>query len=144
MQIELFDAEGESVRRKAKDYSGIELDSVRTVNILTIDSQLDDKQVEESRNKIFTNPVTQVSSFGSLTDDLDFDFGIWVGYKPGVMNPEGHTAVEAMEDLLGVKFDEEEGAYTSKMFLVKGDVTEEQCYAIANEMLANNLIERFS
>ena len=68
---ELFDAEGASVKAQARDYFGIEIDAVRVVNIVTFDTTLSDEQLESIRVTIFTNPVTQISSFESL--DIPFD-----------------------------------------------------------------------
>ncbi|MBW2181898.1 MAG: phosphoribosylformylglycinamidine synthase subunit PurS, partial [Deltaproteobacteria bacterium] len=66
----LFDAIGEGVRQKAKNYFGLEFDEVRTVNIITIDADLTGGQLKTIQHEIFTNPVTEVSSFEPL--DIDF------------------------------------------------------------------------
>ena len=63
LRPELFDAEGETIRLKARDYFNIHLDGVRTIHVLTIDAQLAHEQLELARHRIFTNPVSQVSSF---------------------------------------------------------------------------------
>ena len=77
----LFDAEGDSVRVKAKRYFGIEIDSVRTIHVLTIDADLSPEQLEQIRTDVFTNPVTQVSSYKPLAGE--FDWALWVGYQAG-------------------------------------------------------------
>jgi phosphoribosylformylglycinamidine (FGAM) synthase PurS component len=79
---ELLDAEGEALRRKAKEYFDIQTESIRTIRIITIDANFDNAQLESARMEIFTNPVTQISSFNPLS--LDFDWIIWVGLRPGV------------------------------------------------------------
>ena len=66
LKPELFDAEGETLRRKAWDYFGIQLDTVRTVSIITIDADLSPEQLEIVRREVFTNPVTQVSAYDPL------------------------------------------------------------------------------
>ena len=73
----LFDAEGEGIRQKARNYFGLELDSVRTINIVTIDAELSDEQLRAVQKEIFTNPVIQISSLEPL--DIEFDWCIWVG-----------------------------------------------------------------
>jgi hypothetical protein len=78
-------------RLKAKDYFDIDLHQVRTINIVTIDADLTADQVERIRTEIVTNPVTQVSSLQPL--DVDFDWIIWVGFRPGVRDNPGATAV---------------------------------------------------
>ena len=77
---QLFDAEGQGIRHKAKNYFGIDLHQVRTIQVVTIDADLTADQVERVRTEIFTNPVTQVSSLQPL--DVEFDWIIWVGYPP--------------------------------------------------------------
>ena len=102
LKPELLDAEGEALRRKAKDYFDIDAESIRTVHILTVDADLTSDQVERARKEIFTNPVTQVSSLEPLP--LSFDWVVWVGLRPGVRDNAGATAVEAMEDFFNKRF----------------------------------------
>ena len=90
LQDHLVDAEGEGIRRKALDYFGIQLQRVRSVHILTVDADFSAEQLERIRTEIFTNPVTQISSYEPL--HLPFDWTIWVGYRPGVRQ-YGHTRV---------------------------------------------------
>ena len=101
LRQELLDAEGESVKRKARDYFGIELEDIRVIRVLTIDADLDPDQLESARTQIFTNPVTEESSFSPLAGA--FDWLIWIGYRPGVRDTQGSTAVEAIEDLLKIR-----------------------------------------
>src|SRR5512136_1984181 len=98
----LEDPEGESIRKKAHAYFGIQAERIRTVAILTIDADFSPKQLERIRQEIFTNPFTQVSSYAPLAQPCDWV--IWVGLRPGVRDNPGATAVEAIEDLLGERF----------------------------------------
>ena len=98
----LRDAEAASLVRKAKDYFGIDIQSARTVHMVTIESDLDEKSLEKARTEIFTNPVTQVSSLSPL--DVGFDYCLWIGFRPGVRDNAGATAVEAVTDVLGKTF----------------------------------------
>lgn len=140
LKPELLDAEGTAVCRKAKDYFGLNLTSVRTVHILTIDAGLTSDQLEAIREHIFTNPVTQVSSFKPL--EIDFDWVLWIGYRPGVRDNAGSTAREAIEDLLKIRFKPDEAIYTSKRYCVKGkNLTANDANRIASELLANDIIQ---
>ena len=87
LKEQLLDAEGQSLRLKAKNYFDIDLHQVRTIHIVTIDADLSTDQVERARTEIFTNPVTQVSSLQPL--DVDFDWILWVGFRPGVRDNPG-------------------------------------------------------
>ncbi len=142
LKPELMDAEGQGVRNKAKDYFGIETDDIRSVHIVTIDADLTPEQLQHCQDGIFTNPVTQTSSLDPLP--LEFDWIIWVGFRPGVRDNAGATAVEAMEDLLGISFGENEAVYTSKRYCLKGEkITRSGVEKIASELLANDIIQQW-
>ena len=70
----LVDAEGETIRHKARNYFGLDLTRVRTVYILTIDASLSSDQLRQIQTEIFTNPVTQNSSYDPL--QLAFDWTV--------------------------------------------------------------------
>ncbi len=142
LKSHLVDAEGEGIRRKARDYFGIPLDRVRTVGVLTIDADLSPSQLKLLQTEIFTNPVTQISSYDPLP--IDGDWIIWVGFRPGVKDNPGSTAVEAIEDLLGVRLKKGETVYTSKRYCLKGrDLTAAAADKIAGALLANDIIQQW-
>jgi len=142
LKSELFDAEGNGIRHKAKNYFGIELVSIRSIHVITIDADLSKDQLKTIQTEIFTNPVTQVSSYNPL--DIEFDWTIWLGYKPGVRDNPGSTAVEAVEDILGIKFGPGQAIYTSKRYCLKGKgLIVEDINEIAAELLANDIIQQW-
>ncbi|MFH1490230.1 MAG: phosphoribosylformylglycinamidine synthase subunit PurS [Pseudomonadota bacterium] len=137
----LRDAEGASLIRKAGDYFGFEVEDVRIIRILTIDADLDENRLETVRNRIFTNPVIEESSFSPLAES--FDWLIWVGFRPGVRDTAGSTAVEAIEDLLKIKFKPHEAVYTSRLHVLRGSLSEENVRTIAGDILANDIIQQW-
>jgi len=138
----LPDAEGRGICQKAEDYFGIQLAGVRTIHIVTIDAELSDEQLQAVQTEIFTNPVTQISSYAPL--DTEFDWCIWVGFRPGVRDNPGSTAVEAIEDLLGFKFEADQAVYTSKRYCITGSgLNDADLDKIAGELLANNIIQQW-
>jgi phosphoribosylformylglycinamidine synthase len=142
LKPELFDAEGEGVKHKAKDYFDIDLENVRTVNVLTMDAELTSEQLEELSNKVFTNPVTHQSSYSPLK--FEFDWAIWIGYRPGVRDVQGSTAKEAIEDLFKMKFKPEESIYTSKIYFIQAaGLNVEHLDFIAKELLANDIVQQW-
>jgi phosphoribosylformylglycinamidine synthase len=142
LKPELFDAEGEGVKHRSRDYFGIELDDVRTVNVLMLDVTLTSEQFEEVRTKIFTNPVTHQSSYSPLK--LEFDWAIWIGYRPGVRDVPGSTAQEAIEDLYKIKFKSQEAVYTSKIYFIRSkSLIVDQADLLAKELLANDIIQQW-
>ncbi|MDM8515828.1 AIR synthase-related protein [Desulfobacterales bacterium HSG16] len=137
----LVDAQGESLRKKASDYFGIEVTKARTIHVVTIDADLSAEQLAKIQKEIFTNPVTQISSWEPL--DLEFDWTIWIGYRPGVKDNAGATAIEAIEDVLGVKLGTDDAVYTSCRYCLSGNLTTADADMIAGELLANDIIQRW-
>ncbi|MEJ2659441.1 MAG: hypothetical protein P8Z73_01770, partial [Desulfobacteraceae bacterium] len=82
LKPELVDAEGQGLRSKARSYFGVAADAIRTIQILTIDAELSHEQLHRVQAEIFANPVTQISSLEPL--QIDCDWIIWVGFRPGV------------------------------------------------------------
>ncbi len=137
----LIDAEGEGVRKKALDYFGIEARSIRVIRVLTIDADLDADRLEAVRTSLFTNPVIERSSFSPLAQE--FDWLIWIGLRPGVRDTAGSTAVEAIEDFLKSRFGPGENVYTSKLYVINGDLHRNDVGTIAGEILANEIIQQW-
>ena len=115
---ELPDAEGEGVRRQAREYFGLEIDRVRVLRVLMLDLDLPTGELEEVRREIFTHPATQTSGFRPLAQA--FDWAVWVGFKPGVRDNAGAVAREAIEAYLGRSLAPAEAVYTSKLFSFPG------------------------
>jgi len=142
LKPELFDAEGETLRRKAWDYFGIRLDTVRTVSVVTIDADLTPEQRDLIRREVFTNPVTQMSSYEPLP--VSFDWTVWIGFRPGVRDNPGSTGVEAVEDILGIQLAPGENLYTSKRYCLTGkELTGDEARKIAEDLLANDIIQQW-
>jgi phosphoribosylformylglycinamidine synthase subunit PurSL len=142
LKSEVRDPEGETLKKKAHDYLGLKLEEVRTVQVLTFDTTLDEEQLEAIRTEIFTNPVTQVSSFQPLA--RDFDWLIWVGLLPGVKDNAGSTAAETIEAFLEVKLPPGEAVYTSREVRIKSPrLKKEAVEKIARQLLANDLIQQW-
>ena len=117
LKPEVQDPEGETLQKKAREYLGLTLEEVRTLQVLTFDTSLTDEQLEDVRTEIFTNPVTQISSFNPLAGD--FDWLIWVGLLPGVRDNAGSTAIEAVEAFLEIQPPAKRAIYTSRQYLLK-------------------------
>ena len=130
---DLPDAEGRGIQKKARDYFDIELDSVRVVQINTLDMELTPAQCETIRTEVFTNPITQISSYEPLS--LECDWIIWVGFRPGVRDNPGATAIEAIEDGLRLELGDDSAVYTSKRYCIQSpDLSFEDTEKIAGEL----------
>ncbi|MEZ4603297.1 MAG: hypothetical protein R2861_07795 [Desulfobacterales bacterium] len=106
-----------------------------------MDAALSREQLETVRTEIFTNPVIQESSYDPLP--LAFDWCIWVGYRPGVKDNPGSTAVEAMEDVLKIRLAPAEDVYTSRRYCLTGShLTRAEMDLVARELLSNDIIQQ--
>ena len=142
LKSHLFDAEGASLCRKVRDYFGWDPGAVRVIHVLTLDTDLTQAELEAVRREIFTNPVTQISSFQPLGGD--FSWAIWVGFRPGVRDTAGSVAIEAIADYLGRPPGAHEAAYTSKIYLFSGAELEQgQVEILARQLLANDIIQQW-
>ncbi len=141
LKKELMDAEGAGIRRKSREYFGFEVKEIRVIRVLTIDADLNQEQLEQIRTEIFTNPVTEESSYAPTA--ADFAWLIWIGFRPGVRDTAGSTASEAIEDLLGIKFKPDQAVYTSKLCEIRGNLSEQQVRRIASDLLANEIIQQW-
>jgi phosphoribosylformylglycinamidine synthase len=140
MKPGLRDPQGESVQKRARDYFDLPVESVRVVQILTIDADLGPEQLRLARERIFTNPVTQVSSYQPLAGRLDF--ALWVGLRPGVRDTAGSTAKEALLDFPGLNFPAGGEVYTSQLYLLNGPrLGLSDAETMARELLANDIIQ---
>ncbi len=142
LKQELRDAEASSLKKKADSYFGINIEAARCIHIVTIDSDLDKGGLDRVKDEILTNPVTQVSSLHPL--DIDFDWCVWIGFRPGVKDNAGATAMEAITDVLDKTFGGDEGIYTSKRYCLKGKtLTRVEVETLAIELLSNPIIQQF-
>jgi len=142
LKPDLLDAEASLLKKRAYNYFGIKIIDARVINLLTIESDFSQKELEVIKDRIFTNPVTQISSLAPLP--VDFDYLIWVGFRPGVKDNQGSTAVEAIEDLFKTNFKSDHGVYTSKRYCLKGDsLSRRQAEKIAKELLANDIVQQW-
>ncbi|MFO7752801.1 MAG: AIR synthase-related protein [Desulfobacteraceae bacterium] len=142
LKPDLLDARALSLKKKARDYFSIEISDARSTNILLLETDLSPEELEYVKDSVFTNPVIQISATGFL--DIDFDYAVWVGFRPGVRDNPASTAAEAVEDLLQRKLGPQEGIYTSCRYCLKGDsLTRKDAETIARELLANEIIQQW-
>ena len=138
----ITDAESNVLISKARRYFNINIESARTIRIVTMDINLTPDQLKNIQMEIFTHPVTQISDTNPL--DVPFDWCIWVGFRPGVRDNPGSTAVEAIQDLLDIPFEKGNAVYTSKRYCLCGsDFNRNDVEKIARELLANDIIQQW-
>ncbi|MEA3466533.1 MAG: phosphoribosylformylglycinamidine synthase subunit PurS [Thermodesulfobacteriota bacterium] len=137
------DARGERVRREIMEYLGIHLDSVRTIDVYTVDTELSDEELQAAARGPFSDPVIQEFTINQPLAD-DFDLLVEVGFRPGVTDNAGRTAREAIQYLTRRPFADADGVYTSVQYLLKGNIDKDSAEKITSDFLANGLIQRWT
>lgn len=136
------DAAGESVRSRILEHLGIRVERVRTIEVYTIDADIDSEQAGFLRERLFTDPIIQDSCL-DVPLERDFSWMIEVGYRPGVTDNVGRTSIEGIKDVLSENLSGEPKVYTSRKHLISGDLSRDQAEKIASGLLANELIQRW-
>jgi phosphoribosylformylglycinamidine synthase len=137
------DARGERVRREIREHLGIDLESVRTLDVFTVDAALSAGEVQAAADGPLCDPVVQTVAVDRPLAG-EFDILIEVGFRPGVTDNVGRTAREAIQYLTGRPFAPGEAVYTSVQYLLKGRVDLAAAERIAAGFLANGLIQRWT
>ena len=140
LQPGIPDAFGTATGKKIRDYLNIPVQRVETRKLYYLETDLTEAQVEMLAGELFCDPVIQCFAVNKNLESEPFDISVIVGFRPGVTDNVGHTAGQAVADLLGRKLASEEGVYTSTQYLLTG-VDRSQAKRIARELLANDLIE---
>lgn len=135
------DAVGDSVKKDIENFLKIQVDSVKTRRVYTIDAELTKKESDSLIRDLFVNPITERLTEGFETDG--FDWLIEVGYKPGVTDNVGKTSKHtAIPNVIKRKLKEHEGVYTSTQYLISGEgLTKNDIETIGTKLLANPIIE---
>jgi phosphoribosylformylglycinamidine synthase len=138
----LRDSLGEKTAARIRNDLGLAVDAVRTIDCYTIDASFAKAQLELLGREAYSDPITQVWS-ADRPLAKNFDWVIEVGLLPGVTDNVGRTAREALEASLAVRLKDEEKVYTSRQYLITGQLSQAEAEKIATELLGNPLINRF-
>lgn len=136
------DSHGEKIRRRISEHLGLPVKKVETIEVYTIEGDLTPQEAKEAAQLLFTDPLTQRFSVNEPLAD-GFDWLLEVGFLPGVTDNVGKTAKETLETYLGRSLGEGAGVYTSRQFLIWGDLAREDVERVATDYLVNALIHRF-
>lgn len=106
---------------------------VQVVDVYTTDN---DAAKNDNFANSLANPITQ-----KINAELQgFDWALEIGFLPGVTDNIGHTASELLA-LSGAENDN--ACFTSRLYLIKGDVNKNSVEELASS-LSNSLIQRIS
>jgi phosphoribosylformylglycinamidine synthase II len=134
------DALGEKTKRRIVENLGIDVERVSTVDVFTIEGDLTKAELRKAATGPLSDPVIQKHAVNSGLA-ADFDWLIEVGFRPGVTDNVGKTATEAIE--LVIEKRKPVRVYTSRQYVIQGQIDQAQAERIASGVLANDLIERY-
>ncbi|MBD3360741.1 phosphoribosylformylglycinamidine synthase [Candidatus Peregrinibacteria bacterium] len=130
-----------AIMRKKIGSMGYSIHSAKVVEVYTINKDFQNEELKEIA-KILSNPISQDYIIDSCNNDIDFDFALETGFLPGVTDNVGNTAKETIEDLLKIKFNNEESVHSSTLIFLKGEELKEEYITNIGEELTNELIQR--
>ena len=135
------DAKAESVKSQVETVFKLHIDKVRTREIYTVLADISLKEAEQIAHEL-VNPVIQKANIG-VTDETGYDWLIIVGFKPGVTDNVGRTAITAVGDIIGRKLakDKEKVFSSTEYMLSAPELSRENVNHIAKDLLANELIQ---
>jgi phosphoribosylformylglycinamidine synthase len=121
---------------------GFLIEELHLVDVYTIATDAKDFTREEllQIGSQLMNPVVQECLVDEPTR-VPFDHAIEVGFLPGVTDNVGTTARQTIEDFFSMKFNEGESVYSSQLYLVCGNLPEDDLNRLAST-LANPLVNR--
>jgi phosphoribosylformylglycinamidine synthase len=135
---DLQDPIGSETEQKIRSFLGIPVERVRTCAVYRVDAELRPGEAERVLDEL-VDPVLQRGALGRLETE-PFDLAVTVGYKPGVTDPVGKSALAAVEDTLGRRLDDDDAVFCGRIYRLRG-VDRVQAERIATELLANPVIE---
>ncbi len=125
--------------RISKDLA-LNVDRVRTIEVYSVDADLKDDSLSKLAGAL-SDPVIQEWAVDTPLA-RDFDWLVEVGFRPGVTDNVGRTATEAAALLFGDKWPKDGAVYTSRQYLIKGELVRSEVERIATGLLCNPLINR--
>ena len=109
-------------------------------DVYTIDKNLSDNQLIKVASSL-TNPVFQEANVNKSASPKTFTWAVEIGFLPGVTDNIANTAKEIIEDLLKIKFSQNEGVYTSQLMFLEGSLLLKDIRIIADSLI-NPVIQR--
>ena len=141
-KVGIRDALGEKTKKRIIDNLALPVEKVATIEVYTIAGELTAFELQEAAAGPLYDPVIQEFSINQPLAN-NFDWLIEVGFRPGVTDNVGKTAREAITLLLSDNIGTRKvSVYTSRQYLISGNISQVDAERIASDLLANDLIER--
>ncbi len=135
----VIDPMGNDLCESAEKVFGLPLEGARTATVFKIKADLASGEAERIRDEL-VDPVTQDAAL-DRRDPGPFDWAVTVGFKPGVTDNVGRTALVAAEDILGRSLGADADVFTERVFfLTAKGLGKEDVKKVALGIVANPLI----
>ena len=139
------DAIGQGILQDITDLGLAGVESVRTVQIYWIEGEISSHAIERICAELFADPVTQnyVYSRSDNHTPRQSDGSVWtieVRLKPGVTDAVGDSVLKGLRDM-GVP--DVQAAQTGQKYRIHGDLDQPKLETIAQQLLANDVIQIF-
>ncbi len=134
------DPKGNVLAESAARVFGIHLEEARAVTVYKFDADMSAADAGRVAAGL-ADPVIEGSSVGRW-ESGSFDWSVTVGFRPGVTDNVGRTALTAAGDILGREPGESDAVHTETAWRLKGsDLGREAVEEIAFGLLANPVIQ---
>ncbi|MFV0423663.1 AIR synthase-related protein [Oleidesulfovibrio sp.] len=146
IEVNLRPSVADTVGRKACDKIaeslGITAETVQIVKVFTVEGLSEQQLQEVLQQGALHDPVLQEASLAPAAGEADWF--LEVGLRPGVTDNEGRTARETIAIVLGIKDRRSVSVYVANQYRITGNLSREDVERIGRDLLANELIQRFS
>ena len=137
----LDDPRGTGAASQVRGFLELPVDCIATTDVYTVCLDVADTDVRHIAERI-VNPVIQDWTLGHQAPDIPYHWVVIVGYRPGVTDNVARSAASAITDILDRPLQPDEEVYTStEYFLQAPAIDREGATRVAEELLANSLIQ---
>jgi phosphoribosylformylglycinamidine synthase subunit PurSL len=135
------DAKSESVKKQITEVLKLPVESIKQREVYTLLADVDIATVEKIAEEL-NNPVIQ-NATTVATIEGNYNWLIIVGYRPGVTDNVGRTAITAIGDIIGRKLVKpKERVFSSAEYLLNApELSRKDAEHIGKDLLANELIQ---
>ena len=119
------------------------IEDIRTLSGFLFFSPITSSVAKQLCRAVLEDPVLHESRVDSFFgDELEFDWYVEIGFRPGVTDNIGRTAQETFELWLQRPFAPEQHAHSVKGYFFKGSLSRQHLEALTRQFLMNDLIEK--
>jgi len=123
---------------------GIDIDSLRRVNVYSIDTGASGSVFDAACKRLFSDSLTQDFNYNKPSESRfkDWDWMVEVGKKPGVKDNVGETSSKALRDMDALG-DNEAEVFTSIKYFLSGKLSREDVERAARQSLGYSEVEQW-